>query len=565
MCKLLFVLLLVLLAPFAQAQIPPITSGYGANGNFTVSDERFASPLFQAENVHVFRPVEATAPVPVIFFAPGFSLTDPASYHPLINHIVSRGYAVIFSPFQLVTLGDSVYSKRYDTIWAGFEEAVRRYGQSFDLTRVGFIGHSFGGGASFAMMQRGAVGRGWGRNGLCLFVMAPWYVYEITTKQLIDFPAHAKLLIQVYESDDICDHRIAKEVFERVKLPASEKDFVLLRNDAWNNVELEASHGTPSGQTPNALDYYGIWRLLDALADYAFTDNPQGKLIALGNGNTQQRFMGNWPDGKPVKELLAGECVPVTRPTSSFLFPYDQTIHELSAVSAASFKASLAPATIVSLFGKELAVTPASNEVLPLPTKLNGTSVKVRDSTCVERLAPLFFVSPTQINFQLPVGTATGAATLIAYNEAGAVSLGTINVNPVAPGLFAANANGQGVAAAVVLKLKSDGTQLFEPVARFDTVQNRYLAAPIDLSSSNEAAFLILYGTGLRYRSSLAAVTATLGGINAEVLYADSQGQFAGLDQVNLRLPKTLAGRGEVDVVLQVDGQVSNVIKVSFR
>src|SRR5205085_11097811 len=152
-----------------------------------------------------------------------FSLTDPASYRPLINHLVSRGYAVVFSPFQLVALGESVYSKRYDTIWAGFEEAVRRYGQSFDLTRVAFIGHSFGGGASFAMMQRGAVGKGWGRNGLCLFVMAPWYAYEITAKQLLDFPANAKLVAQVYEADALCDHRSADEVFRRVNLPASEE------------------------------------------------------------------------------------------------------------------------------------------------------------------------------------------------------------------------------------------------------------------------------------------------------------------------------------------------------
>jgi uncharacterized protein (TIGR03437 family) len=547
------------------AQIPPITAGYGAQGNYSVSAERFASPLFQSENVHVFRPNEASAPVPVLFFAPGFGNNDPASYRPLINHLVSRGYAVVFSPFQIIAPGESIYSRRYDTIWAGYEEAVRRYGQSFDLTRVGFIGHSFGGGASFAMMQRGAVGRGWGRNGLCLFVMAPWYVYEITTKQLVDFPAHAKLIVQVYEADEVCDHRIAKEVFERANLPASEKEFVLLRSDAWNNVELNASHGTPSGQTPNGLDYYGIWRLLDALADYAFTGNLQGKQLALGKDSAQQRFMGQWPDGKPVKELLAGECVPVTRPTSSFLFPYDQTIHQLSAVSAASFKAPLAPEAITSLFGKELAATAASNTTLPLPTKLNGASIKVRDSACVERPAPLFFVSPTQINFLLPADTAQGAATVIAYNEAGAVSLGTLNVNSVAPGLFAANADGQGVAAAVVLKLKPDGTQQFEPVARFDTAQNRFIATPIDLSDNSGTAFLILYGTGLRYRSSLAAVTATLGGVNAEVLYADAQGQFAGLDQVNLRLPQTLAGRGEVEVVLRVDGQVSNTVRLRVK
>ena len=142
MFKILFVLLCCFaLHQVVAAQVPPITTGYGAQGNFSVSDESFASPLFQSENVHVFRPVEARAPVPVIFFAPGFGNNDPASYRPFINHIVSRGYAVVFSPFQIVAPGESIYGRRYDTIWAGYEEAVRRYGQSFDLTRVGFIGH----------------------------------------------------------------------------------------------------------------------------------------------------------------------------------------------------------------------------------------------------------------------------------------------------------------------------------------------------------------------------------------------------------------------------------------
>ncbi len=60
-------------------------------------------------------------------------------------------------------------------------------------------------------------------------------------------------------------------------------------------------------------------------------------------------------------------------------------------------------------------------------------------------------------------------------------------------------------------------------------------------------------------------MTATLGGLNAEVLYAGAQGSLAGLDQINVRLPRSLAGRGDVDVALTVDGKAANVVQVNFK
>jgi uncharacterized protein (TIGR03437 family) len=569
MFKPLFALLCSLVVhQVAAAQVPPITAGYGANGSFSVIDEKFASPLFKEENVHVFRPAEASTPAPVIFFAPGYSTTDPVGYRALINHIVSRGYVVVFSPFQIIAGDGSVYEKRYDTIFAGFEEAALRYARYLDLTRVGFIGHSYGGGASFAMMRRGAVGKGWGRNGLFLFVMAPWYVYEITTKQLLDFPAHAKLIVQVYETDATNDHRIAKEVFERVGLSQQEKDFVMLRDDEYQGCKLDAGHGAPSGNNPDALDYYGIWRLFDALADCSLNDSPAGRRVALGGGSAEQRFMGLWPAaggsaGRPVKELLAGECVPITRASSSFFFRYDQTIHDLSSVSAASFRAPVAPGSLATIFGKMLADAAASAG--GVSTVIDKTSLKIRDSACYETFAQLLYVAPGQINYVLPGELANGAATLIAYNKSGAVSLGTVEINRVAPGVFTANSNGQGAAAAIALRVKANGAQQFEPTARYDETARRFVTAPIELGNANEQVFLILFGTGWRNRSSLAALTATIGGAPVEALFAGAQGSLFGLDQLNLRLPPTLAGRGEVEVVVRVENQTANTVKVNFK
>ena len=120
-------------------------------------------------------------------------------------------------------------------------------------------------------------------------------------------------------------------------------------------------------------------------------------------------------------------------------------------------------------------------------------------------------------------------------------------------------------AAGVVLRVKSDGSQVYEPIARFDTAMNRIVAVPIDLGPAGDQVFLILFGTGLRFRSALSAVTATIGGVAADVLFAAEQGALVGVDQVNFRVPRTLAGRGEVDVVLGVDGSSANVVRVSFK
>ena len=64
------------------------------------------------------------------------------------------------------------------------------------------------------------------------------------------------------------------------------------------------------------------------------------------------------------------------------------------------------------------------------------------------------------------------------------------------------------------------------------------------------------------FRSS---VTATIGDTAVDVLYSGPQNQYEGLDQVNLRLPRSLAGRGEMDVALWVDGVRANTVRISVQ
>ena len=63
----------------------------------------------------------------------------------------------------------------------------------------------------------------------------------------------------------------------------------------------------------------------------------------------------------------------------------------------------------------------------------------------------------------------------------------------------------------------------------------------------------------------MSAVACAIGGVNSEVLFAGPQGGCVGLDQANVRLPRTLAGRGDVDVMITVDGKAANLVKVNFK
>ena len=176
-------------------------------------------------------------------------------------------------------------------------------------------------------------------------------------------------------------------------------------------------------------------------------------------------------------------------------------------VSAASFTATVAPNSIASVFSLGLGSSTNIASTAPLPTKLGGLEVKVRSATGVERLAPLFFTSPEQINFLIPAGTNAGTATLFIN---GTLNYGTVQIAPVAPGFFTANAGGQGLAAAVALRIKPDGTQRYEPVVEFDPVQNRIVARPIDLGVEGDQVFLLLFGTGIRGRNALTEVAVRL-------------------------------------------------------
>ncbi len=219
---------------------------------------------------------------------------------------------------------------------------------------------------------------------------------------------------------------------------------------------------------------------------------------------------------------------------------------------------ALAPDAIASLYGAGMASTTASAASQPLPPTLGGITVNVQDSAGTVRTAPLFYVSPNQVNCLIPSGTASGVANITVTGGPANFS-GTAMISAAAPGLYSVNAAGFGPVAAQVV----NGTS-YANTFQCSAASGCSLA-PIAVSTGANPTYLLLYGTGIRHASSLAGVDVKIGNVDAPVQYAGAQGQYAGLDQVNVTLPAALAGRGQLVVTVTVDGQTSNMGQLAFQ
>jgi uncharacterized protein (TIGR03437 family) len=189
--------------------------------------------------------------------------------------------------------------------------------------------------------------------------------------------------------------------------------------------------------------------------------------------------------------------------------------------------------------------------------------VTVKDATGQSQLANLYFASFGKINFALPPGLASGRASVTLTNSIGKSASLDVAIGSVAPALFTADSTGVGPPAAYALIVAIDGSETSLPTfACFPAVGCSPSTIPF---ASGTAVYLTLYGTGIRGRSALSAVSVTIGGAPAIVTYAGPQGTYPALDQVNIFVPLALAEAGNIDLKLTVDGITANTVKVRFQ
>jgi uncharacterized protein (TIGR03437 family) len=192
-------------------------------------------------------------------------------------------------------------------------------------------------------------------------------------------------------------------------------------------------------------------------------------------------------------------------------------------------------------------------------------TVTLTDSAGNNFPAPLYFVSARQVNFQLPPAAAAGRARVTVRKQDGSTLTGDILVGSVGPAFFSANATGEGVGLIAAVRVDAAGAQTIAPVYSYDA-QGRAAAAPLNLGSDTDRVYLTLYATGVRGARALSGVEVQVGDLNIPVLYAGPQSEYPGLDQINIGpLPRSLAGRGEVEVELTIERVRANRVTVTIR
>ncbi len=103
-------------------------------------------------------------------------------------------------------------------------------------------------------------------------------------------------------------------------------------------------------------------------------------------------------------------------------------------------------------------------------------------------------------------------------------------------------------------------------VTTFISVVVEYVNLVTAIRDSLFLFFLVMYGTGFRFRNSNSGVTVKVGGRTLQSLYSGVAAGFVGLDQLNISaLPRDLTGVGVVNIEITVDGKVANTTTVSIK
>jgi uncharacterized protein (TIGR03437 family) len=237
-------------------------------------------------------------------------------------------------------------------------------------------------------------------------------------------------------------------------------------------------------------------------------------------------------------------------------------------VNSASYSEELAcsPGAIASLFGTALSPGPLGAAQLPLPTELSGVHLKINGDR-----APLFYVSPTQVNFQCPRLPPGAPLTFVMDNSAGTSPPIPVTMQYATPGIYTLYGSGQGQGAITLA-----GTSTF--------VMVRNPVAPSQPAEPGD--YVSIFATGLgpvdnpppagqpASGDTLSRVQASLqvlvGDIPAEVQFAGLTPGLVGLYQANIKIPDNAPLGPDIPVSILIpapDGRVlrSNIVTMAIE
>lgn len=240
------------------------------------------------------------------------------------------------------------------------------------------------------------------------------------------------------------------------------------------------------------------------------------------------RFCGTKPAALPTDAVVGGKCIPGAYPFISFG----------GIGSVANFQTTaITPGGLIGAFGPNLAIVTDAASAVPLPPAIDDTSLSINGTR-----APLFFVSPGQINAQVPYETATGLAAFSVTTNGNAGFRRYAKVNASAPGFFI-TADGQAIAQnqdyslntpASPAKAGSYVTVYFTGQGASSNQVATGAAAPLDPLSQPKAAANVF-----------------VGGVRGSIAFVGLTPTFVGLSQLNVQLSlDTPAGNDTITLSL---------------
>ena len=315
------VLLLFLLMPFFISPAvglavsgPPQPSGELGGTKYPYSKVISHSYGAGGLKYYLFEPdlPKPSIPAPLILLFHGWGVTNPNPYSAWIEHITKKGNIVIFPVYQAPFTKPGEYTANATrSVLSAIEVLNSRDHVKPDLNRFAIVGHSCGGMVAANIAAVAAA------SGLpapkALMSIEPGWVATVPLEDLSKIPADTLLLTVAGDQDFTSGDRGAKKIFQQTpQIPLGRKDFITMVSDYHGFPPLRADHLAPASRAddvdlqavsmPDALDYYCLWKLFDALTDAAFY---AGKNWEYALGNTpQQRYMGAWSDGTPIKEMI---------------------------------------------------------------------------------------------------------------------------------------------------------------------------------------------------------------------------------------------------------------------
>ena len=316
--------------------------------------------------------------------------------------------------------------------------------------------------------------------------------------------------------------------------------------NSWTQVLSNSSSvGFVAGRTPVRADPS------TASTVWAAVGPVSGRSVSRSTDGGANWTSATLPEGPVWDLVVAGPPGPPAPPSAAVT----RTV-----LAAGQQGGQFAPESIVIATGTHLATGSATGDLDQPPLTLAGTTVNIQDSAGVTRPAALVSVSDTQVTYQIPAGTAVGAATVTITAGDGVTATTQLQIAAVAPGIYALNSSGLAKGYAVRI---SGGNAFVEDLFEIDTT-GAVIAHPITVSNGDQV-YLVVYGTG--FRAAGGDVSATIGGIAAPVLYAGPQGVQPGLDQFNVLIPPEL-GTGTaqvVQIVLTASGQTANTVNIAVQ